>query len=373
MRVLVVNAGSSSTKLRIIEERADDATTVDAADLGAPGEDLGERLGEFLHHAGAVDVAGHRVVHGGADFRAPVLVDADVRRRLGELGDLAPLHNPPAIAGIDALVAARPGLANVACFDTSFHLGMPPEATRYALPAAWAQRWPVRRYGFHGLSCEWATRRAAAMLGRPVSQLRLVVCHLGGGASVTAVERGRSVDTTMGFTPLEGLVMATRSGDVDAGALVWMLRRGLDLDELDRGLEHEAGLMGLSGGVTGDMQVLLARAASGDGAAAGAVAAYLHRLRAKVAAMAAAMGGLDGLVFTGGVGEHAASIRADTCRDLAWIGVSIDEAANAATGDDDVEVSSPGAAVRTLVIHAREDLVVADACRRLMDAPVGGS
>lgn len=373
MRVLVVNAGSSSTKLRLIEEGADHATTVDAADLGAPGEDLGERVGEFLDHAGAVDVAGHRVVHGGADFRGPVLVDDAVRRRLGELDDLAPLHNPPALAGIDALVAARPAMPNVACFDTSFHLGMPPEAARYALPAAWAQRWPVRRYGFHGLSCEWATRRAAAMLGRPASQLRLVVCHLGGGASVTAVEHGRSVDTTMGFTPLEGLVMATRSGDVDPGALVWMLRRGLDLDELDRGLEHEAGLLGLSGGVTGDMRVLLQHADASDEAAAGAVAAYLHRLRAKVAAMAAAMGGLDALAFTGGVGEHAPSIRAGTCRALAWAGVAIDEDRNAAAGDDDVELSAPGAAVRTLVIHAREELVVADACRRLMGAGGGGA
>lgn len=366
VRVLVVNAGSSSVKLRVL---GDDDEVADRLDLGPPDDRLAPALDEFVEQAGRIDVAGHRVVHGGERYTGPVLVDDSTRRGLEELNTLAPLHNPPAVAALDALRQLRPELPNVACFDTSFHSQLPPEASRYALPAAWVERWRIRRYGFHGLSCEWATQQAGRMTGRPIADLRLVVCHLGGGASVTAVAGGRSVDTTMGFTPVEGLVMATRSGDVDPGALVWMLRQGLGVDELDRGLEQEAGLLGLSATApaTSDMHALVDMRAKGSAPAASAVEVYLHRLRAKIAAMVAAMDGVDVLIFTGGVGEHSGVVRSDTCRRLRWIGVQIDEIANGRVTDEDTDVTAAGAAVQTLVIHAREDLVIARSSRRLVD------
>ena len=311
---------------------------------------------------------GHRVVHGGADFTALTVVDGRVRARLEAVSELAPLHNPPALRAIDALGTVAPGVPAVACFDTAFHAGLPDEARTYALPAEWVERWGIRRYGFHGLSCEWSLRRAAALVGRPARELRLAVCHLGGGASVTAIAGGRSVDTTMGFTPAEGLVMATRPGDVDPGALAWMAEQGLAASELVEGLEHRSGLLGLTGGATGDMRQLLEAAAvdgSGGGVAQRAVAVYVHRLRGKIASMAAATGGLDVLVFTGGVGEHAPSIRAAACSGLAWMGVAVDEERNAsgpAPGGDG-DITAAGAAVRTLVVTAREELVVAAHCR----------
>lgn len=365
MRILVVNAGSSSVKLRIIEDNDEVTAWVD---LGPPDNQLPPALDDFVAQVGHVDVAGHRVVHGGDSYTEPVLVDEATRLGLEELNALAPLHNPPALAALDVLRRRRPELPNVACFDTSFHSQLPPEAARYALPAAWVERWRIHRYGFHGLSCEWATQQASRMIGRPIADLRLVVCHLGGGASVTAVAGGLSVDTTMGFTPVEGLVMATRSGDVDPGALVWMLRQGLGVDELDRGLQHESGLLGLSGKAlaTSDMATLIELRATGSVPAASAVDVYLHRLRAKIAAMVAAMDGVDGLVFTGGVGEHSGVVRSDTCRRLYWMGVQIDETANARAADEDTDLSAAGAPVRTLAIHAREDLVIARSCRRLL-------
>ncbi len=248
--MLVVNAGSTSVKLRLVEP---DDTIGRREDLGPPDSGLEEEVDRFLADAGAVDAVGHRVVHGGPRFHRPVIVDDAMRAELESLSDLAPLHNPPALQAIDALLRAAPGIPSVACFDTAFHSRLPEEARRYALPADWVERWGIRRYGFHGLSCEWSLRRAASILGRDPASLRLAVCHLGGGASVTAVAGGRSVDTTMGFTPTEGLVMATRSGDVDPGAIAWMAERGLSGGELMDGLEHRSGLLGLTGGRTGDM------------------------------------------------------------------------------------------------------------------------
>ena len=295
----------------------------------------------------------------------------DVRRELEGLNDLAPLHNPPALAGIDAARRLLPGVPSVACFDTAFHAGLPPASSTYAIPSDWVSRWGIRRYGFHGLSCAWAVRRAATMLPATKDPLRLIVCHLGGGASVTAVSGGHSVDTTMGFTPLEGLVMATRSGDLDPGALLWALQHGLSADAALDDLERKAGLLGLSGGKSSDMRVLLEARAVGDEAASLAVSVYVHRLRAKVAAMAAATGGADALVFTGGVGENSALIRSETCRDLGWMGVALDERANAAADQADADVSAAGAPVRTTVVHAREELEIASQCRRLL-GPDGG-
>lgn len=369
MHILVLNVGSRSLRLRLVDNDAGDAGVVATKDFdeSGPGQ-VADLLDSFLSSLPAsVDATAHRVVHGGAHFTSPVVVDAKVRAALGDLDDLAPLHNPPALEGIDAAVRLLPQAPAVACFDTAFHANMPKAASTYALPADWAERFGVRRFGFHGLSCAWSTRRAAALLGRPPEDMRLVVCHLGGGASVTAVAGGRSVDTTMGFTPLEGLPMATRSGDVDPGAILWLLDHGLSPPDLSDGLEHRGGLLGLSGGKTSDMRDILALREQGDEPATTAIAVYLHRLRAKIAAMAAATSGIDVLVFTGGVGEHSVPIRSEACRDLAWLGVGLDESANAAahgSGDDDI--SDPAAAVRTFVVPAREELQIAEECRQVL-------
>lgn len=363
MRVLVVNAGSSSVKLRVVEG---DGGITATADLGPPGADLSDHLAEFVGRAGPLDAAGHRVVHGGARFRDAVVVDGATRGGLEEVSALAPLHNPPALAAIDALGRLRPGLVSVASFDTAFHATMPAEAIAYALPPSWVDRWGIRRFGFHGLSCRWATGKVAALTGWPPQSGRIVVCHLGSGASVTAVNEGRSVDTTMGFTPLEGLVMATRPGDVDPGAITWLLRQGVGIDELDDALEHRSGLVALSGEPGGDIRSVLARRDEGGGAASLAVGVYLHRLRAKIAAMTAALGGLDALVFTGGIGEHSPVIRAEACARLGWLGVELDPDRNAAGIGTDADIGAAGAAVRTFVVRAREELVIAEDCRRLL-------
>jgi acetate kinase len=363
VRTLVVNAGSTNLKLRVVE---DDDRVVAAADLDPPGESLRDELRRFLASVRPLDAIGHRVVHGGSRFADPVLIDPSTRAELDAVSDLAPLHNPPALAAIDALTHLVPNVPTVACFDTAFHRSLKPAAGTYALPMAWVERWGIRRYGFHGLSCEWSVHRATRLLGRPADSLRLVICHLGGGASVTATAKSRSVDTTMGFTPTEGLVMATRPGDVDPAAIAWLCSQGVSLDELTDALERRSGLLALSGGLSGDMRVLLGRRAEGDAAATLAVEIYLHRLRAKIAAMAAATDGTEVLVFTGGVGENASEIRAETCGHLSWLGISLDEEANRRVTSEDVDISGDDADIRTLVVHAREELVVAAGCRRAL-------
>ena len=358
MRVLVVNAGSSSLKLRVL----DPGDTVAAeADLDAPRSQVDEdALQAWIAAAGTVDAVGHRIVHGGERFRSAVRVDAGVVRELRKLTDLAPLHQPKSLAALDAVLAALPDTATVACFDTAFHATLASEATTYAVPRAWRERWGVRRYGFHGLSHAYASRRAAEMTGAR----RVVTAHLGAGASLAAVLDGRSVDTTMGFTPLEGLVMATRSGSVDPGLLLWLLERErLGVAEMSAALEHEGGLLALAG--TADMREVLARADGGDDEARVALGVYLHRLRAGVAAMAAALGGLDALVFTGGVGERSAPVRAAAADGLGFLGVDLDGARNGAA-DGDADVSARGATVRTLVVPAREDLEIARQVRALL-------
>jgi acetate kinase len=291
-------------------------------------------------------------VHGGKRFREAVLVDDGVAAALEELTDLAPLHQPAALAGIAAVGRALPDVPAVACFDTAFHATLPAAAATYALPRAWRERFGLRRFGFHGLSHAYASRRAAAA--------RVVSCHLGAGASLAAVRDGACVDTTMGFTPMEGLVMATRSGSVDPGLVLWLLRHGVDADAVEEGLDREGGMRGLAGDA--DMRAILAR----DDVDAGlALDVYVHRLRAGIAAMVAALGGLDALVFTGGVGEHAPELRAAAADGLGFLGVALDADANArATADAEIGVA--GAAARTLVVTAREDLEVARQVRALL-------
>jgi acetate kinase len=372
LRILVVNAGSSSLKLRVLD---DGNRVTDSADLPAPrGEADREAAAAAISSFGDVDVAGHRIVHGGVRFTGPVIIDAGVREQLEALTDLAPLHQPKSLAALDAVQAALKDrgagrVPAVACFDTAFHATISAAAATYALPPQWRQRWDLRRFGFHGLSHAYASRRAAEMLGRDAGALRIVSCHLGAGASVAAVHGGRSADTTMGFTPLEGLVMATRSGTVDPGLVLWLEEHvGTPPAELAATLEHRSGLLGLAG--TADMRAVVAGAGGGVADARLALDVYVHRLRAGIAAMAAALGGLDTLVFTGGVGENAPEVRAEAAAGLGFLGVDVDPALNQASGapGGDREIGRPGARVRSFVIAAREDIEIARQVRTTLGA-----
>ncbi len=358
MKVLAVNAGSSSLKLALID--AADNRVLGAAELAAPRArpDRGELARAVEHGLGEADAVGHRIVHGGERFTAPVRVDEGVREALGSLVDLAPLHQPKSLEALDAVAEMLPGLPAVACFDTAFHATLPAPARTYAVPRVWRERWGIRRYGFHGLSHSWAARRVPALLGTGDEEQRIVCCHLGAGASLCAIHGGRSVDTTMGFTPLEGLVMATRSGSFDPGALLWLHEHaGVPAAELSDALEHASGMLALSG--SADMRTVLLRAGQDDGDAQLALEVYCHRLRAGIAAMAAGLGGLDVLVFTGGVGERAAEVRAGAAAGLGFLGVELDESRNRAA-EPDAEVGSAAASVRVLVLAAREDLEIAE-------------
>ncbi|MGH9091728.1 MAG: acetate/propionate family kinase, partial [Acidimicrobiales bacterium] len=366
-------------------------------------------LGEVIARALPIDAVGHRIVHGGTELTEPVRVDAAVVRRLEALTDLAPLHQPKSLQGLEVVGRLLPDVPAVACFDTAFHARIPAAAATYALPSEWRRRWPLRRFGFHGLSHAHASRRAALLMGAsaregaPASasthssargdvapgELRMVTCHLGAGASLAAVQGGVSVDTTMGFTPLEGLVMATRSGSVDPGAVLWAQRhRGLSAEEVEDVLEHRSGLLGLSG-ISGDLREVTAAAGAGHADAQLAYDVYVHRLRVGVAAMAGALGGLDALVFTGGAGEASSALRVDACRGLGFLGLHLEEAATeaaaapgpdaaggpeAATDDGGPEASTgidrvlsrPPAGAAVLVVRAREDLEIDRHVRELL-------
>jgi acetate kinase len=331
--VLVVNAGSTSLKLSVV------------------GADEESRAVDSLRGAPPVAAVGHRIVHGGDRFVEPTRIDESVLSELEALVELAPLHNTPAIAAIAEARRALPDVPQVAVFDTAFHRTLPPVTLTYLLPERFRAR-GIHRFGFHGLSVAWAASR--------VTVPRLVVCHLGGGASVTAVRDGASVDTTMGFTPLEGVPMATRAGSVDPGALLYLLRNGVGLDDLDHALEHESGLLGLAG--TGDVAEL---ERAGTAEAELALDVYCYRIAQAVAAMSVALAGIDALVFTAGVGEHSARVREDVCRRVELLGVVLDDAANgAASGDADIAAASSSVSVH--VVAAREDVMVARAVRALV-------
>lgn len=367
MRVLVVNAGSSSLKLTLLDG---DDTAIAARELDAPRaqvdpDQLRAALDTVLCE---VDAVGHRIVHGGERFREAVRIDADVEAGMRELSDLAPLHQAKSLAALDAVMAALPQLPAVACFDTAFHATLPPAASTYALPAEWRERWGLRRYGFHGLSHSWVARRTPELLERDASGLRIVSCHLGAGASLCAIKDGRSLDTTMGFTPLEGLVMATRSGSVDPGMLLWLAEHErLSPAELADALEHRSGMLGLAG--SADMREILAGAFAGESAPRLALDVYVHRLRAGIASMAAALDGLDALVFTGGVGEHSPEVRSQAAAGLAFLGVLLDDTRNRDIAAD-ADIASARASVRTLVLTSREDLEIA---RQVRDVLTGQS
>ncbi len=336
--MLVVNAGSTSLKLALV---AGDGTAQTVASLDELPPD--------------VDAVGHRVVHGGTRFLAPVLVDGQVVAALERLVELAPLHNAPALAALADARRLLPGVPHVAVFDTAFHATLPEQAFTYALPLRLRDELGIRRFGFHGLSVQWAAERVPAR--------RLVVCHLGGGCSVTAVLDGRSVDTSMGFTPLDGVPMATRPGALDPGILVHLLRAGWAPDELDRLLERDSGLAGVSG-LSGDVHEL-ERSALPEAELA---LTLLARGVAKwVAGAATVLDGLDALAFTGGIGERSAAVRAAVCRRLRVLGVELDERANAAV-EPDADVQAASSRVRVAVVRSREEIVIARAVR----AAVGG-
>jgi acetate kinase len=339
-RVLTVNAGSSSLKLSLLDAGSDQPVWSAESNL--------EDLPKAMRNVEGIDAVGHRIVHGGQHFRDAVRIDQKVRDALEKLTDLAPLHQPKSLAALDAVSRLCPDVPAVACFDTAFHAGLSPAAYEYALPAEWRERWGVRRYGFHGLSHAYIARHVAERLGR--DDLRIVSCHLGAGASLCAISHGRSVDTTMGFTPLEGVVMATRSGSVDPGLLLWLLERtGLSGHQLEHVLEHESGLLGLAG--SADMREVLAARAAGNHRAGIAIDVYIHRLRAGIAAMVAAIGGIDALAFTGGVGENAAQIRQEACAGLGFLGVG------------------PAGPTPVLCVPAREDLEIATQTRAALSRP----
>jgi acetate kinase len=333
-RVLVINAGSSSLKWVVLDSESE--RTVDEGTASWQGTEGGRHTRELeaaLQRVERVDAVGHRVVHGGSRFREGVLVDDEVRAAIRELAELAPLHNPAALAGIEAAGARFPGVPQVAAFDTAFHASLPDTAAIYPLPWEWTERWNLRRFGFHGLSVQYAVGRVGTLLG--ALPRRIVVCHLGAGCSVTAVEDGRSVDTSMGLSPLEGLMMARRSGSVDPGLLLYLLsRQSVGVDELDTALNERSGLAGVSG-VSADMREVLAAADAGNARAQLAVGIFVHRVVRTVGAMSAVLSGLDVLVFTGGIGENSARIRDEVCRALGYLG-----------------------SLRVLVIPAREDLSV---------------
>ncbi len=363
--VLIVNTGSATLKWVVLDAASE--TVKQQGDASWQGSEAGRHEREVasaLGNVGSVDAVGHRVVHGGTRFRDAVVVDAGVREEIARLAELAPLHNPAAVAGINAAQARFPGVPQVAAFDTAFHAGMPQVAATYPIPWEWTTRWDLRRFGFHGLSVEYSVGRARDLLGR--APPRLVVCHLGAGCSLTAVADGRSISTSMGFTPLEGVMMAQRSGSVDPGLLLFLLsRRGLDPAALDRGLNEQSGLLGVSG-VSADMRQVLAAAEAGQERARLARDMFVDRVTACLGAMVAILHGLDVLVFTAGIGEHSAPIRAAICDAFGYLGLRLDAELNGGSARDDRDISLDASAVRVLVIAAREDLSILHQVKRVL-------
>ncbi len=385
-RVLVVNSGSSSLKYQLIDT---DSEAVLAKGLI---ERIGQNIGSLTHETGGEEFSsepatpnhdaafeamiasfvehgpdlaesplaavGHRVVHGGARFFAPTVVTEQVEKDIDELSEYAPLHNPANLAGIRAAAAAFPGVPQVAVFDTAFHQTMPPAAYTYAIDEATAAKYRIRRYGFHGTSHKIVSERAAQFLGIPLGSSKIIVLHLGNGASACAVDGGRSVDTSMGFTPLQGLVMGTRSGDLDP-AVVFQLARfgGLSLDDLDALLNKKSGLLGLTG--SADMRDVTSAAESGDEKARVALDVYTHRVKHYVGAYLAQLGGADAIVFTAGVGENASAVRAGSLAGLEGLGIEIDPELNAVRSREPRRISTDSSRIQVLVVPTDEELEIA--------------
>lgn len=380
MRILVLNSGSSSIKYELFDMVDRSLLIGGAAErIGEPGSDLIDHAAALDHimdslaDAGALDdgsellAIGHRVVHGGETFREPRVIDEQVIETIRELSSLAPLHNPANLMGIEVAMARRPDVPQVAVFDTTFHHSIPPRAYRYAVPDDWYREHGVRRYGFHGTSHAYVTKQAARALGRPLEETNLIVLHLGNGASVTAVEGGKSIDTSMGLTPLEGLVMGTRGGDLDPGVLLHMARHaGLSVDEIDAALNRESGLAGLCG--VSDMRDILRREADGDARAELALEVYVYRLRKYVGAYAAALGRVDAIVFTAGVGENSPEIRDRVCAGLEILGVRLDAALNRDDANGARAIHEQSSSIAVWVIPTDEELEIAEQALRCVEA-----
>jgi len=379
MKVLIFNAGSSTLKFSLIEakhertlaqgviECAAGSSLTHADSVARILDQLQRGPSAPLRTLSEIVAVGHRVVHGGDRYDTAVRVTAEVRRDIESLAELAPLHNPVAVQVMEATEAALPDVEQFASFDTAFHSTLSPAARTYAIPHEWTQDWGLRRYGFHGLSHAYCAARAAEMVGD--RDLRLVIVHLGNGASASAVRGGICVDTSMGFTPLDGLVMGTRSGSVDPGLLLYLLRhKPVDILQLDHVLNHKSGLLGMSG-VSSDMRRVLAAADEGDAQAELAIDVYVHRLRQTIGAMAASLNGIDALVFTAGIGEHSPEIRQRACDGLEFLGLEMDAVTNAVCKPD-ADIALSASTVRILVIAAREDITIVREIRHLLSNPV---
>ncbi|MBD1995971.1 acetate kinase [Leptolyngbya sp. FACHB-541] len=403
MKILVLNAGSSSQKSCLYE----------IADDGLPNQSplpLWEAKVDWTHHSGfaeievqtakgetlqteisadraaaiahvldtlwsgstqvitqpsEIDVVGHRVVHGGQEYQQSVLIDKPVKEAIARLISLAPAHNPANLEGIEAIEKTLGNrIPQVAVFDTAFHAQIPAAAATYPIPYKWFEQ-GIRRYGFHGISHQYCAGRAAHVLGRDLKDLRLITCHLGNGCSLAAIRDGHSIDTTMGFTPLEGLMMGTRSGSVDPGILIHLMRQeGYTVDQMDQMLNKESGLKGVSG-ISADMRQIDQAIAQGNTRAQLAFDIYVHRLRSSIGAMLASLGGLDALIFTAGVGENSAAIRAAACEGFTFLGLNIDAEKNTHSPVDQ-DIATVDSAVRVLVIHTEEDWAIAQQCWQLL-------
>lgn len=361
--VFVVNSGSSSIKWELLDAESGSVycgglvERIGESDGGSEDHDQG--MQQILSELGEEHptVIGHRVVHGGAAFTAATIITDDIEQQLEELSALAPLHNPANLKGIRAARAAFPTVPHVAIFDTAFHSTLPPEAHSYAIAPELAREHGIRRYGFHGTSYRYVAGKAAELLGRELSELKLIVFHLGNGASVCAIDGGRSIDTSMGMTPLEGLVMGTRSGDIDPGALFHLGRAGMTLPELDTLLNRRSGLLGMTG--TGDMRDVQAAADAGHENAKAALAVYYHRLRHYLGAYLVALGGADAIIFTAGVGENNANTRQATVTGLESFGIELDVEANNVSAREPREISTVSSPIKVLVIPTNEELQIA--------------
>lgn len=389
MKVLVLNCGSSSIKYQFIDTKTQTALAKGMVErIGMSSAVLTHQpldkekikiVGEILDHSIAIeyviavllspnhgvikdkseiDAVGHRVVHGGETFSGSVLITDQVMKALKDNIELAPLHNPPNIKGIQATKEHLPATPQVGVFDTSFHIKMPPHAFLYGIPYELYKKYKIRRYGFHGTSHRFVSQRAALMLGKPFEELKIITAHLGNGCSMAAVDHGHSVDTTMGFTPLEGLIMGTRSGDMDPSVILYiMAKEGLSLSEANTLLNKHSGLIGISG-ESSDMREIEEAVAEGNKKAKYAFDVFTYKIKKYVGSYAAAMGGLDALVFTGGIGENSIKVRMEVCRDMEFLGIKIDQTKNENVKGE-TEISTPDSRVKVLRIPTNEELVIA--------------
>ena len=367
MTILVINSGSSSVKYGIFNLAEGVELSRGIVDLTHPAQagDRAEAIRRIYATARSthpIEGIGHRVVHGGAAFRRPVRIDGEVLAQIRALHHLAPLHNPASSLGIEIALETAPEIPQVAVFDTTFSSTLPESAWRYALPKALADRHQIRRYGFHGISHRYVATAAAQQLGVAPDRLRLITLHLGNGASAAAIEGGRCVETSMGMTPQEGLVMGTRAGDLDPSILIYLQNRiGMTADDLEQLLNRQSGLLGLCGET--DMRLIRQRARQGDGEARLAIDIFVHRIRKYIGAYTAVLGGLDGLVFTGGIGEHDADLRDEVCSGLGCLGIAVDPRRNA---EHAMVISPEGATPRVMVVPTNEELAIARETRQCL-------